>query len=200
MIKKAHFIKSAKQKEGWIIDDIPELCFIGRSNVGKSSFINAITNQKKLAKTSSTPGKTKLLNFFDVNDQTFRIVDVPGYGFSKTTHNEKQEFSIMMEEYFQKRTNLAGVVLLLDLRRIPNNDDLEMYNYLKKIKLPVLIVGTKLDKLSKNEIKKNEKQIIETLKISENDDFIKISNSKRTNINLIYENLIKLLKRGWRFE
>lgn len=195
MIKQAKFLKSAAGNEGWLEDEVNEICFLGRSNVGKSSFINNLTNQKKLAKVSATPGKTKLLNFFDINNGQFRIVDAPGYGFSKTTLDEKRRFAIMMEDYLINRKNLKGAVLLLDLRREPNADDQQIYQFLKQLNLPVLLIGTKLDKLKKNEVLKNENQIKKTLNYDKSDNFIKISNTQKSNLDLIYQALIDLAER-----
>ncbi|ATZ16368.1 GTP-binding protein [Entomoplasma freundtii] len=195
MIKQAQFIKSAAGREGWIDDQINEICFLGRSNVGKSSFINNLTNKKKLAKVSSTPGKTKLLNFFDINNGQFRIVDAPGYGFSKTTLAEKQQFARMMEDYLMNRSNLKGAVMLVDLRRKPNADDQQLYNFLKQLNLPVILIGTKLDKLKKNEINKNEKLIKNTLNYDQSDKFIKISNLNKGDLMPVYQGLIALAER-----
>jgi GTP-binding protein len=193
MIKKATFITSAAAKVGWITDDVPELCFIGRSNVGKSTFINALTNQKKLAKTSSTPGKTRLLNFFSINDDLFRIVDAPGYGYARVSHDKKELFAAFMEEYLTTRTNLKGVCLLLDMRHTPTKDDVGMYEYLKYHAIPVLIIGTKLDKLKRNDIKKNEKIIKEKIKFDQNDAFLALSATSKENLAKAYNQLIVLL-------
>ncbi|PPE05177.1 ribosome biogenesis GTP-binding protein YihA/YsxC [Williamsoniiplasma lucivorax] len=193
MIKTATFIKSAADKSGWIEDNMPEICFVGRSNVGKSTFINAITNQNKLAKTSSTPGKTRLLNFFEINKGEFRIVDAPGYGYAKVNINQKVAFGQMMDDYLTTRPNLVGVCMLVDMRHDPTNDDKEMYNFFKEVGLKVLIIGTKLDKLKKNDILKNEKKIKQIINFDEHDTFLKVSNTSKTNINLVYNLLVQLL-------
>ncbi|WP_144416428.1 ribosome biogenesis GTP-binding protein YihA/YsxC [Spiroplasma litorale] len=187
MIKNAKFVKSAANKEGWINDDINEVCFIGRSNVGKSTFINSLTNNKKLAKTSSTPGKTRLLNFFDINNGQFRIVDAPGYGFARVSNEIKVSFAKMMEEYLTDRKNLIFVCQLVDLRHKPTNEDVEMYNFFKYHKTNVLIVATKKDKCKKNDIKKNEKIIKETLTLDSADKFISISSLDKNSLKNIYE-------------
>ncbi|WFQ91177.1 ribosome biogenesis GTP-binding protein YsxC [Mycoplasma feriruminatoris] len=193
MIKQASFITSASNKSNWIDDDISEICLIGRSNVGKSSFINSLTNNNKLAKISNTPGKTRLLNFFDINKGEYRLVDAPGYGYAKVDDNLKIQFAKMMEEYFINRKNLKGVFLLLDLRHKPSNDDVMMYQFLKHYNIPVVIIGTKLDKLKKSEYVKNEKIIKERINFYKEDEFIKISNLNKTNIIKCYELIDKLL-------
>ncbi|WP_026389778.1 ribosome biogenesis GTP-binding protein YihA/YsxC [[Acholeplasma] multilocale] len=194
MIKQAEFIKSAADRSGWIEDEMPEICFVGRSNVGKSSFINSITNRNKLAKVANTPGKTRLLNFFDINKGTFRIVDAPGYGYAKINVSMKIKFGQMMEDYLINRPNLRGVVMLVDLRHKPTQDDRNMYDFLKGNEIPVLMIGTKLDKLKRNEIAKNEKMIKETLSFVDTDTFIKVSNLNKTNIEGTYEEFIKLIE------
>ncbi len=190
----AKYIKGAVRKNDWIKDNIPEFCLLGRSNVGKSSFLNFLTNNYKLSKISSTPGKTKLLNFFSFNNDTFRVVDCPGYGYSKTNRNMKVEFHKIMDKYLLERENLKFVVLLLDLRHRPNSDDLVMYKFLKYYNLKTVIIATKLDKLKKNDIKKNIKNIKDDLKFDDQNDYlIPISNTKNINRDLCWEYFFKLL-------
>lgn len=196
MIKKANFITSAASIEGWPEHPYPELLILGRSNVGKSTFINSITNQKQLAKTSNTPGKTRLINFFDINNHQFVLVDAPGYGFARISRQEQAQFSKLMDDYLLKRSNLKGALLLLDLRHPPTIHDQQIYNFLKTISKPVLVVGTKLDKLKKNDYQKQEKLLKETIKFEPTDDFIKISSLKKTNLDQIYGRLIKLIERS----
>ncbi len=192
--KNIIFIKSAYSKKDWINDDIKEFCFIGKSNVGKSSFINYLTNNNKIAKVSQTPGKTKLLNFFAINNNNFRIVDTPGYGFSKNSNNEKISFAKMMEEYLTMRTNLLFVVLLLDLRRVPNDNDIEIFNFLKKNNIKIVIIGTKLDKIKKNEISKNIKIIKNKLNFSD-DNFLTVSSFKKIGRDDCWELFDRLLRK-----
>ncbi|WP_027063213.1 ribosome biogenesis GTP-binding protein YihA/YsxC [Mesoplasma seiffertii] len=194
MIKQAVFIKSAADRSGWIEDDIPEICFVGRSNVGKSSFINSIANQNKIAKVANTPGKTRLLNFFDINKGYFRIVDAPGYGYAKINIKMKIKFGEMMEDYLMNRDNLKGVCMLVDLRHKPTGDDKAMYDFLKQCEIPVLMIGTKLDKLKRNEISKNEKLIKETLNFYEQDAFLKVSNLNKTNIQDAWVEFVKIIE------
>jgi len=167
--------------------------FVGRSNVGKSSIINALTNNKKMAKVSSRPGKTRLLNFFDINHHQFRIVDAPGYGYAQVNNDLKASFAPMMEEYLTSRTNLGLVLLLVDLRHSPSKDDLMMYDYLKHYHVPVVLIGTKLDKLKQNEIKKNVELIRATLKVDSTTPLIKTSVTKNQNIDQIYLTICQYL-------
>ncbi|KNG79705.1 ribosome biogenesis GTP-binding protein YihA/YsxC [Mycoplasma sp. HU2014] len=194
MIKQAVFIKSAADRSGWIDDQISEICFVGRSNVGKSSFINSLTNNNKLAKVANTPGKTRLLNFFDINKSQFRLVDAPGYGYAKINDATKIQFAKMMQDYFVNRKNLKGVFMLVDLRHKPTKDDIQMYEFLKYYNIKVVIVGTKLDKLKRNEYSKNEQMIKQTLGFVSSDSFIKISNLNKTNISECYDKINELLE------
>lgn len=193
MIKKASFIKSASSIKDWPQHSYKELVFLGRSNVGKSSFINAVTNQNKLAKTSNTPGKTQLINFFDINDHEFILVDTPGYGYSKISKQKQATFGKLMEDYLLKRTNLKAAVLLLDLRHKPTTDDQKIYHFLKTIGKKVFVVGTKLDKLKRNDYEKQEKLLKETINLDPQDIFLRVSSLKKINLNEVYKILIELL-------
>jgi len=150
LIKSTEFIKSAVKPSHYPEGDLPEIAFAGRSNVGKSSLINVLVNRKNLVRTSSTPGRTQLINFFNVNG-TFTLVDLPGYGFAKVPLAVKKEWGPMMETYFAKRANLRGVVLILDIRRIPVAEDIQMLDWLGSYGIPALLVVTKCDKVSRNE-------------------------------------------------
>lgn len=144
----ASFLASASSKENWPESDLPEVVVVGRSNVGKSSFINALTNRKKLAYVGSTPGKTQLLNFFDI-DGTWVLVDVPGYGYAKLSKSQIQKMGKMMDEYFGDRENIACVVSLVDARHKPSADDLDMIDYFKETGRQVIVGATKIDKVPK---------------------------------------------------
>ncbi len=139
-------------------DDRAQIAFAGRSNVGKSTLLNRLVNQKKLAKTSKTPGRTRLLNFFLIQD-TYYFVDLPGYGFAKASKKDKNEWGRMVESYFQERKNLKGLILLLDCRREPNDDDLMLLNWLKSENIAFTIALTKADKLGKNKLYSKVKEI-----------------------------------------
>jgi GTP-binding protein len=144
------FLKSATHPTHYPDHDLPEVAFAGRSNVGKSSLINALVNRKSLAKTSGTPGKTRLINFFLVNNR-LSFVDLPGYGFAKVSQSVKKNWGPMIETYLRDRKNLRLVVVILDIRRDPSEDDLSLVRWLSHYDRPVLFVLTKADKLSKNQ-------------------------------------------------
>ncbi len=141
-------------------DDVPEVAIVGKSNVGKSTLINILSNQRNMAYISSKPGKTRGISLFDVN-KTFRLVDLPGYGFAKVSQSQKELFGQMMEEYFNKRTNLSKVIVLIDVRRSFTNDDLDMIHFLIAKEIPFQILGTKVDKAKQTDIYKLNKDASE---------------------------------------
>lgn len=160
-------------------DDLKEIAFAGRSNVGKSSLLNTITGRKKLARVSGSPGKTRTINFYIVNDE-FRIVDLPGYGYAKVSRSVSESWGEMMEKYFESRENLLKVVQLVDIRHEPSKQDIEMYQYLRHYGLDGVVVATKADKISRNQIQKHIKMIRQTLKLSGEDLVIPVSSLKKT--------------------
>jgi GTP-binding protein len=149
-VKQTEFIKSAVKPKDYPPPDFPEVAFVGRSNVGKSSLINVLANRKALVRTSSTPGRTQLINFFDING-ILTLVDLPGYGYAKAPPDVRKQWGPMIETYLAKRSNLRTVVLILDIRRIPSEGDLQMLAWLETYNIPPIIVLTKCDKLSKVE-------------------------------------------------
>lgn len=161
-INSATFIKSAVKRVQYPEGDLPEIAFAGRSNVGKSSLINVLVNRKSLVRTSSTPGRTQLINFFDVNNQ-FTLVDLPGYGFAKVPLAVKKQWGPMVEAYLSSRANLRGVVLILDIRREPGDEDQQMLQWLRAYNIPAVLVVTKCDKVSKNERARQSAVIARTL-------------------------------------
>ena len=161
-IDSVKFVTSAVRRSQYPDDNKPEFLLVGRSNVGKSSFINTLINRKNIARTSAIPGKTQTLNFYLVND-LFYLVDVPGYGFAKVSRKLKNKFGMIIEEYLRERENLKNVFMLIDFRHKPTEDDVLMYNYLKYYNIPVVIIATKSDKVSKNYFDKNTKIIKDNL-------------------------------------
>lgn len=173
-INSAEIIISAVSPKQYPQDALPEIALAGRSNVGKSSFINKMLNRKNLARTSSKPGKTQTLNFFKINDEFF-FVDVPGYGFARVSKTEKEKWGKMIEEYFVGRKELKAVVQLVDLRHPPTRDDIDMYNFLKYYQIPIIIVATKADKISKGQWQKHMKIVKQTLELHEGDTIVLFS-------------------------
>ncbi len=153
-INKAEFVISNTDVSKAPQDPLPEYAFIGRSNVGKSSLINMLTNHKKLAKTSGTPGKTQLINHFKINDDWF-LVDLPGYGYAKTSKTSRRKFQKLITDYFKNRRNLVNAFVLVDSRHPPQKVDMEFMRWLGENRIPFSIVFTKADKLSSNELGKN---------------------------------------------
>ncbi|WP_303974615.1 ribosome biogenesis GTP-binding protein YihA/YsxC, partial [Streptococcus merionis] len=149
-------------------DALPEIAMAGRSNVGKSSFINGLLNRKNLARTSSKPGKTQQLNFYNIDDH-LRFVDVPGYGYAKVSKTERAKWGKMIEEYLTSRENLRAVVSLVDMRHEPTADDVQMYEFLKYYDIPVIVVATKSDKIPRGKWNKQESVIKKRLKFDSSD-------------------------------
>ncbi|AJG98078.1 GTP-binding protein [Clostridium beijerinckii] len=187
-IKKSDFITSAVKKNQYPIDNRVEVAFVGRSNVGKSSLINSLTNRKKLAKVSQTPGKTRLVNFFLINDD-FYLVDLPGYGYAKVSKAEKDSWGKTVEMYLTGREQLKRVVLLVDSRHKPTGDDIIMHEWIKHFGYDVIVVATKSDKLTRNELKKNEKVIKETLKLNPDDKLYFFSSLNKDGKDELIDNL-----------
>lgn len=174
IIKRCDFVTSAAQKGQYPMSDLPEVAFVGRSNVGKSSLINSMLNRKKLVKVSSKPGKTRLINFFLVNEELM-LVDLPGYGYAAVSRSEKEKWGKMIEDYLRTRDTLKTVALLVDIRHKPTGDDKLMYDFIKYYRGSVLVVATKWDKITKNAFKKNMDVIRQTLNLDETDTLIPYS-------------------------
>ena len=165
---------SAVRRSQYPDDNLPEFIMLGRSNVGKSSFLNTLINRKNLARISHRPGKTDTINFYKVEDLCF-LVDVPGYGHADTSKEEIRKFGLMVEEYLQKRKELKRVFLLVDFRHKPTSDDKLMYDFLKYYQIPVTIVATKADKVSSKEKDKNLKSLKDTLDVLVGDNIVLFS-------------------------
>lgn len=166
---------SAVRRSQYPTDNKPEFLMVGRSNVGKSSFINTMINRKNYARTSANPGKTQTINFYLINDE-FYLVDAPGYGFANLSKAKQKKFGLMMEDYLTTRTNLKNVFMLIDFRHKPTDDDIMMYNYLKHYQIPVTIVATKTDKIGITMQQKQRNMILSELDLVVGDDFVMFSN------------------------
>ena len=164
-ITNAEFVKSAVWPPQYPPAILPEIAFVGRSNVGKSSLINTLVGRKKLAKTSNTPGRTQLINFFTINEK-MSFVDLPGYGFAKVAQSVKKDWGDMIEAYLRERQCLALVIFILDIRRDPSMDDLSLRDWLENYRIPYLYVLTKSDKLSNNQAIARKRAIEKNLQLS----------------------------------
>lgn len=190
-ITKAEYVLSAAWQSQWPDESLPEIILAGRSNVGKSSLINAMTNHVGLAKVSSNPGKTRTLNFFNIND-ALRLVDVPGYGYANVSDKMIAQFGKMFETYMTNRPNLKGMILIVDYRHKPKEDDVTMYEYAKYYGFPVIVVATKEDKLKRNELARYEQRIKETLQMDVNDRFVRFSSLKKRGIDRLWQEILDI--------
>ncbi len=191
-IKKAEIVAVTGRKDQYPSEDMYELAFAGRSNVGKSSLLNLLTNRKKLAKVSGSPGKTRTINFYEINGE-FRIVDLPGYGYAKVSKSLSNSWGDMIDEYLTSRSKLLKVIQLVDIRHEPSKQDVQMYEYLKHYNLDGIVVATKSDKISRNHIKKHEAMIRKSLGMSAEDIIIPISSLKKTGQDKLLEVMDDLL-------
>lgn len=177
IIKSANYVIGGTKLNHFPTDNLPEILFVGRSNVGKSSFINALCN-KTIARTSSNPGKTQVINFFMIND-SFYFVDVPGYGYARVSKTKIEEFGKMIENYITNRVNLKAVFLLVDFKVGPTKDDILMYEFLKFYNKKIYIICTKADKVNMSTTTKATKVVLEKLNIDISDIIITSSESKK---------------------
>ena len=168
IIKSAEFVTSAVKPSQYPPAELPEIAFSGRSNVGKSSLINTLVNRKRLVKTSSTPGRTQLLNFFNINDK-FCFVDLPGYGYARVPKSVQKNWGPMIEAYLSGRKTLQGVILILDIRRVPRQEEFDLIHWLNDYGIACIPVLTKTDKLSKNKQGRQVSAIAETLGVVKED-------------------------------
>jgi len=191
LIKSAQFVTSAVKPDQYPPPDRPEVAFAGRSNVGKSSLINTLVNRKRLVKTSSTPGRTQLINFFVVN-QTLMLVDLPGYGYAKVPVAVKRQWGPMVETYLAKRSSLKGVVLLMDLRRTPGPEEINFLDWLAHYRIAAIPVLTKADKLSKSKQSHQRRIILQALGLE--DDAILFSAKTRQGKETLWHRIESLLE------
>lgn len=192
-IKSAEIVISAVAKEQYPEDQLPEIAFAGRSNVGKSSLINLLVNRKKLARTSSSPGKTQTINFYDINHQ-FRIVDLPGYGYARVSKASKEKWGKMMEMYLNNRKNLVDVIQLVDIRHAPTQQDKHMYSWIKNFGFNGIVVATKLDKIKRSQRKKHIDTIRRDLQMTSDDLLIPVSSESRDGKEEMWNILTEIFK------
>ena len=192
-INKSDLETVAVKRNQYPDQSLKEVAFAGRSNVGKSSLLNLLTGRKKLARVSGSPGKTRTINFYIINDE-FRIVDLPGYGYAKVSKSVSAGWGDMMETYLENRPNLLKVIQLVDIRHAPSKQDAEMYNYLRHFGLDVIVVATKADKISRNQMAKQLKLIRQTLGLTSEDKVIPVSALKRTGHEELLDVIEELLE------
>lgn len=192
-INKSDLETVAVKRNQYPDQSLKEVAFAGRSNVGKSSLLNLLTGRKKLARVSGSPGKTRTINFYIINDE-FRIVDLPGYGYAKVSKSVSAGWGDMMETYLENRPNLLKVIQLVDIRHAPSKQDAEMYNYLRHFGLDGIVVATKTDKISRNQMAKQLKLIRQTLGLTSEDKVIPVSALKRTGHEELLDVIEELLE------
>lgn len=191
-VKNPYLVISAPDSKSWPDGNLPEIVMAGRSNVGKSSLINTITRRKNLAYVGNTPGKTRLLNFFNIDDR-FMLVDVPGYGYANASKAMLIKFGQMMEEYFGSREQKRGLLIIVDSRHKPSEDDLTMIEYARYHGMKLAVIATKIDKLKRNEVKKCLDKIKTTLELSEDEVLIPFSSEKRQGIDRVWQVIDEML-------
>ena len=192
-INKAELEKVAVEEKQYPDTNIKEFAFAGRSNVGKSSFINAMLNRKNLARTSSTPGKTRTINFYRVNDD-LRLVDLPGYGYAKVAKSEKEKWAGIINRYLENRENLVETILLVDIRHEPTALDKQMYDYIIESGFSGIVIATKKDKIKKSQVDKHISMIAKKLGVKHRENIIPFSASKRDEVKdmwFIFEDMLR---------
>ena len=197
-ITKAELAAVAVKREQYPPEDMPQIAFAGRSNVGKSSLFNTMVNRRNFARVSGSPGKTRTINFFEING-AFRIVDLPGYGYAKVSKSLSKDWGPMMERYLESRKNLVKVIQLVDIRHQPSKQDVQMYEYLKYHGLAGIVVATKSDKISRNEAAKTSAVIRRTLGMKPEEPLIAVSSLKKTGYDRLIDEIESLVE-AWREE
>lgn len=194
-IRKSCYVKGVATYGQCLVADIPQIAVAGKSNVGKSSFINFLAEDGKLARTSKLPGRTRLINYFLINGDTeeeFLLADLPGYGFAKVSDEEKSKWASLLENYLAKEKMLRHVFFLVDIRHDPTKDDVTMYNYLFKNNLPYTIVATKADKLPKSQVKNRLRAIASFLKVGEG-NILAVSSLNKTGKGAVLDRIEKVI-------
>jgi GTP-binding protein len=191
IIKSAEFVKSATKPSQYPPAQLPEIAFAGRSNVGKSSLINTLVNRKHLVKTSSTPGRTQLINFFNVNHK-IGFVDLPGYGYARVPVSVRKKWGPMIETFLAGRDTLKGVVVILDIRRIPRQEELNLLGWLSHYAIPAIVVLTKTDKLSRNKVNRQHDENARALSIKP-EELILFSAKTRRGKDALWKAILSLV-------
>lgn len=192
-ITKSEIICTVVRPDQYPEESVPEIALAGRSNVGKSSLINCLINRKNLARTSGQPGKTQTLNFYNINDE-FRFVDLPGYGYARVSKTERDKWKKMIRTYIESRKSLLEIVLLLDIRHPPSENDIMMYDWIRSVGFNGIVVATKCDKINKGNYMKHIVAIQKYLKIENRDLIIPFSASKKINKEKILQVLDEVLE------
>ena len=188
-IRSSEIVVSAIRKEQYPAEGLPEIALVGRSNVGKSSATNALLNRRNFARTSQTPGKTRTINFYKINNE-FYLVDLPGYGYAKVSKSEKDKWGVIMERYLQDRQELCAIFLLVDIRHEPTNDDVMMYEWIKHFGYNCVVIATKADKISRGQYQKHISIIRKKLQLEKDEKVIPLSSSKKTGVEDVWNEII----------
>jgi len=191
IFKKIEFIKSAADKGGFIIPEKPMIAVSGRSNVGKSSFINMLAERNKLARTSQTPGRTRLVNYFDF--EAFILADLPGYGFAEVSKAEKEKWGILLDNFFATKDVISHVFALVDIRHKPSKEDMQMIQFLYSCIIPFTIIATKADKIGKTQIKPKIRELAAFLKVGEM-DIIPVSSTEKKGRDVVLDKIEKIIE------
>ena len=192
IVKNPKFEISAVGPKQYPSNNLPEIVLAGKSNVGKSSFINTMINRKALARTSSQPGKTRQINFYNI-DSKFYFVDLPGFGYSKMSHTEQEKVGKFIEEYLFNRKNISCIVLLIDIRHDPSKNDIMMFNYIKSIGAPHIVIANKADKIAPTKVNSYVENLRKLLEANEDDIILPFSSEKKIYTENVWEELEKYI-------
>jgi len=193
VIKKAELLRSATEPSQYPNTVFPEIVLAGRSNVGKSSLINALVNRRNLARVGSVPGKTRIINFYNIND-SLMIVDLPGYGYAKVSQAERESWGKLCETYLNTREQLKTIILIVDIRHEPTRDDQMMLQYIRETGKKYIVVANKADKIGKTELKKNMDRIRGTLGLGDDVEIIPFSAQKKTGVEVLWRKIEEILR------
>lgn len=189
-IRSSEIVVSAIKRDQYPTEELPEIAFVGRSNVGKSSATNALLNRRNFARTSQTPGKTRTINFYLINEE-FYFVDLPGYGYAKVSKSEKDKWGTIMERYLQERPELCAIFLLVDIRHEPTNDDVMMYEWIKHFGYDCVVIATKSDKISRGQYQKHLSIIRKKLNLEKEEKIIPLSSLKKTGVEDVWNEIVR---------